>query len=87
MVRTALGTRQVKLTIKAQEAVTVTAKLTRAGKTVASRRTTLAKGTRALKVTVPDKAKAGAAKLKLTLADAAGNITSYTRTVHIREPQ
>lgn len=84
MIRTVLGTRQLKLTIKASESVRATAKLSRGGKTVATRKAMLAKGTRALKVTIPDSSKAGAAKLKLTLADAAGNSKSYTRTVHIR---
>ena len=83
MVRTVLGTRQLKLTLKASETVTVRAKLTRGGKTVASKKATLPAGTRALKVTIPDSTKAGAAKLKLTLSDAAGNTKSYNRTVHV----
>jgi protocatechuate 3,4-dioxygenase beta subunit len=86
MSRTVLGTRQLKLTIKTQEAVAATAKLTRGGKTVVTKTTTLATGTRTLKVTVPQGSKAGAAKLKLTLKDAAGNQKSYARTVHIRTP-
>jgi hypothetical protein len=86
MSRTVLGTRQLKLTVRTQEAVKATAKLTRGGKTVATRTTALATGTRTLKVTIPDTAKAGAAKLKLTLEDAAGNRKSYARTVHIRTP-
>ena len=83
MVRTVLGTRQLKLTLKASETVSVRARLTRGGKTVASKQVTLPAGTRALKVTIPDTTKAGAAKLKLTLTDAAGNTKSYNRTVHI----
>ena len=66
MVRTVLGTRQLKLTLKASETVSVRARLTRGGKTVASKQVTLPAGTRALKVTIPDTTKAGAAKLKLT---------------------
>ena len=66
MIRTVLGTRQLTLTIKAAESVAVTAKLTRGGKTVATRKATLATGTRTLKVTIPGSTKAGAAKLKLS---------------------
>ena len=51
---------------------------------MASRKVTLAAGTRALKVTIPESSKAGAAQLTLTLADAAGNSKRYKRTVHIR---
>ena len=84
MVRTVLGTRQLKLTLRASESITARAKLTRGGKTVASRKVTLATGTRALKVTIPESSKAGAAQLTLTIADAAGNSKRYKRTVHIR---
>ena len=34
-------------------------------------------------MTIPDSTKAGAAKLRLTLTDTAGNTKSYNRTVHI----
>ena len=47
MVRTMLGARQLKLTLKASETVTVGAELTRGGKTVASKKVTLHAGTRA----------------------------------------
>ncbi len=84
MVRTVLGTRQLKLTLKASEPVMVRARLTRGNRTVASRKATLQAGTRTVKVTIPDDAKAGAARLRLTLTDAAGNTKAYRRTVHIR---
>jgi protocatechuate 3,4-dioxygenase beta subunit len=83
MVRTSLGTRQARIKIKAKETITVTAKLTRGGKTIASRKQTLAAGTRNVKVTIPTGTAAGAAKLRLTLADAAGNTRTYSRNVHV----
>lgn len=83
MIRTALGTRQVRLKLKAAETVTVTARLTRGTKTIATRKVKLTAGTRIVKVTVPSSAPAGAAKLRLTIKDAAGNSRSYTRTVHV----
>jgi hypothetical protein len=36
-----------------------------------------------VKLTIPAEASAGAAKLKLTLKDNAGNRKSYVRTVHV----
>jgi protocatechuate 3,4-dioxygenase beta subunit len=83
MIRTALGTRQLRLKIKTKETITVSAKLTRAGKTIASRTVKLAAGTKNVRVTIPATGAGGAAKLKLTLADGAGNKRSYTRNVHV----
>jgi protocatechuate 3,4-dioxygenase beta subunit len=83
MIRTALGTRQLRLKIKTDETITVTAKLTRSGKTIASRKVKLTAGTKNVKVTIPTATKAGAAKLRLTLADAAGNKRTYARNVHV----
>ena len=84
MVRTTLGTRKLKLKLKSQETVTLTAKPVRGGKTIDSKKAIVRKGTAELKVTIPSSATAGAAKLKLGLKDATGNRKSYTRTVHIR---
>jgi protocatechuate 3,4-dioxygenase beta subunit len=83
MVRTALGTRQLKLRIKTQETVTLTARLVRGGRTVASKKVKLATGTTTVKLTIPPSAAAGAARLRLTLKDAAGNTKVYARTVHV----
>ncbi|MDQ8045719.1 MAG: twin-arginine translocation signal domain-containing protein [Patulibacter sp.] len=83
MVRSTLGTRQLKLTIKAQETVSVVATLTRSGKTIASKKGTLSSGTKTLKLAIPTSTSAGAAKLKLTLTDAARNTRSYARNVHV----
>jgi protocatechuate 3,4-dioxygenase beta subunit len=84
MVRTALGTRQLKLRITTQETVTLTARLVRGSRTVASKKVKLARGTTTVKLTIPSAAAAGAAKLRLTLKDAAGNTKAYARTVHVR---
>jgi protocatechuate 3,4-dioxygenase beta subunit len=83
MLRTALGTRQLRLRIKTQEAVTLTAKLVRGNKVLASKKVQLATGTTNVKLRIPASASAGAAKLKLTLKDSAGNTKSYARTVHV----
>ena len=83
MVRTALGTRQARIKIKTKETIAVTARLTRGGKTIASRTVKLTAGTRNVRVTIPTSTKAGAARLRLTLADAAGNQRTYSRNVHI----
>ncbi len=56
----------------------------RGSKVVAHRSFTLPAGTKSLKVTIPAGASAGAAKLKLTFKDSAGNSKGYARTVHIR---
>jgi protocatechuate 3,4-dioxygenase beta subunit len=83
MVRTAIGTRQARIKIKAKETVTVTAKLTRAGKTIVSRTVKLTAGTKNVRVTIPTTLAGGGAKLRLTLSDGAGNTRTYTRNVHI----
>jgi protocatechuate 3,4-dioxygenase beta subunit len=83
MVRTAHGTRQVKLTFKASERVALTAKLVRGDKTIAKKTVVLATGTTSLKLSVPHATKAGAARLRVAVKDAAGNRKSYNRIVHV----
>jgi protocatechuate 3,4-dioxygenase beta subunit len=83
MVRTAHGTRQVKLTFKASERVALTAKLVRGDKTITKKSVVLAAGTTSLKLSVPHTAKAGAAHLRVAVKDAAGNRKSYNRIVHV----
>lgn len=83
MLRTALGARRLRLKIKTKETITVTARLSRGGRTIATRRTTLRTGTRYLRLAIPAATNPGAAKLRLTLTDAAGNARTYTRNVHV----
>jgi protocatechuate 3,4-dioxygenase beta subunit len=83
MVRTALGTRQARIKIKTKETIAVTARLSRGGKTIASHTVKLTAGTKNVRITIPTATKAGAAKLRLTLADAAGNQRIYSRNVHV----
>src|SRR5438046_721540 len=83
MVRTATGTRRLRLGIQAGERVRATARLTRGGRTLAVRRVSLARGTRVLRLTIPDGVAAGAARLRLALTDDADNAKSYARVVHV----
>ena len=84
MLRTALGARRLKVKLKATEPVTVTARLTRGGKTLATRKTTISAGTRTVAVPIGASIKRGAASLRITVADASGNTKSYARTVTVR---
>lgn len=83
MVRTAHGTRQAKLTFNVTESIALTARLTRGDKTITKKTGVLAAGTRTLKLTVPHTTKAGAARVKITVKDAAGNRKTYNRIIHI----
>jgi hypothetical protein len=71
------------VTIRAGEPVTATATLTRAGRRLARETAHMARGTHTLRVTIPQRVKAGAARLALRLTDADGNGKTYHRTVHI----
>jgi protocatechuate 3,4-dioxygenase beta subunit len=82
-VRTAHGTRQVRLTFKASERVALTAKLVRGDKTIAKKTVVLATGTTNVKLPVPAATKAGATRLRVAVKDAAGNRKSYSRVVHV----
>ena len=82
--RTSAGTRKLRLTVTSSEAVTAVARMTRSGKTLlkASRRS-LGAGKHSFKVTIPNSVRAGAATLRLTFTDSAGNTKTATRTVHV----
>ena len=82
-VRTAAGTRRLRLRVRSGERVTAVAKLTRAGRTLVRRSGTLSAGTHTLRTRIPARVKAGGATLRLTLTDAAGNTKTVTRTVHV----
>jgi hypothetical protein len=81
--RTAAGTRQVRMRIKNGEPIALKAKMTRSGRTLASKSGTLAAGTHTVKLTLPSRVKAGAAAVKLTMTDALGNTKTVMRTVHV----
>jgi len=83
MLRTATGARRLRLTVRARETVTVTARLTRGGRTITSRTTTVSAGTRQVRIAIPPTTDRGAARLRVTLADAAGNRRTTARTVHV----
>jgi protocatechuate 3,4-dioxygenase beta subunit len=83
MVRTVLGKRQLNVTIRASEPVAVTARLARGSRPIVTRKASLDAGTRTVKLFIPTTARAGAAKLRLTLTDGAGNAKRYARTVHV----
>ena len=81
MVRTRAGSRRLRLRVRVGEPVTLVAKLTRSGRTLATHRVQLATGRSTVKLAIPGGTRAGAARLKLTLADAAGNRKRYVRHV------
>jgi protocatechuate 3,4-dioxygenase beta subunit len=82
--RTSAGTRKLRLTVTSSEAVTATARLTRARRTLLKTRSrSLAAGKHSIKLTIPGSVKAGAARLRVTFTDSAGNTKTATRTVHV----
>lgn len=83
MLRTGLGARRLRVRIAAQERVTVTARLTRAGRPIASRTARLQPGTRDVRLAIPAATAPGAARLQVTFADAAGNRRTTSRTVTV----
>jgi protocatechuate 3,4-dioxygenase beta subunit len=78
------GHRQLKMTLTTTEAVTAVAKLTRGGKTLATKKASVAIGTHAFSLVVPAAVVAGGAALTITVTDAAGNTKTLKRTVHVR---
>jgi protocatechuate 3,4-dioxygenase beta subunit len=76
--------RQLKIALTTTEAVSVNAKLTRNGKTLASTHANVAMGTHAFHLNIPNAVKAGGARLTITATDAAANTKTIRRTVHIR---
>jgi protocatechuate 3,4-dioxygenase beta subunit len=82
--RTSAGTRRLRLTVTSSEAVTAVARLTRSGKTLLKTGSrSLAAGKHSFKVTIPSSVRSGAATLRVTFKDAAGNAKTATRTVHV----
>ena len=82
--RTSAGTRKLRLTVTSSEAVTVVTRLTRSSQTLLKTSSrSLGTGKHAFKVTIPSAVKAGAATLRLTFTDAAGNTKTAKRTVHV----
>jgi protocatechuate 3,4-dioxygenase beta subunit len=82
--RTSAGARKLRVKVTSGDAVAVVARLTRNGKTlVKTGSRSLATGTHTFTVTIPGAVKAGAATLRLTFTDAAGNTKTAKRTVHV----
>ena len=81
--RTESGRRRVRIRIAATETVELTARLSRAGRTLARETRTLSAGTRTVRLPVRAGVKAGGARLTLELADTAGNARTIRRTLHI----
>ncbi|MEA2169243.1 MAG: hypothetical protein QOF76_2543 [Solirubrobacteraceae bacterium] len=82
--QTAAGRRQVRLNVVADEEVAAVIKLTRAGKTIASKTVkALAPGKHALRLAIPASTPAGAAMLRVTLKDGVGNKKSKKSAIHV----
>lgn len=82
--RTSAGTRKLRLTVTSSEAVSAVARLTRSGRTlVKARSRSVAAGKHSFKVTIPSTVRAGAATLRVTFTDAAGNTKTSARAVHV----
>jgi protocatechuate 3,4-dioxygenase beta subunit len=82
-VRTEDGRRVLRLTVHANEAVSVRARLVRSGRLKGKRFAAVASGTHRLRVTIPDRVRAGRAQLVLHVRDAAGNTKVIRRAVRI----
>jgi protocatechuate 3,4-dioxygenase beta subunit len=83
VIRSGKTARTLVLSVHAGEKLTVHASLVRGGKTLGKAAGQLAGGTHTLRVAIPASVVAGAATAKLTLADAAGNMKSLTRSVAV----
>ena len=81
--RTESGRRRVRIRLAASETLELTARLSRAGRTLARETRTLRAGTRTVRVPIRGDVKAGGARLTLTLTDAAGNERTLRRTLHV----
>jgi protocatechuate 3,4-dioxygenase beta subunit len=81
--RLASGRRLVRVRVKTEEAITITARLTRSGHRLARETRTLEPGTHVLRLLISNRAKAGAARLTVRVADAAGNSKVFQRSVHV----
>ena len=80
--RTGAG-RDVRVRLRAGEPLTVRARLSRDGRTLARRSRTLRAGKRTLRLPIETGTRAGGAQLTLVLSDAAGNRRVVRRTVHV----
>ena len=83
-VRRAGRRRTVRVTLVTSEHLTGAARLTRGGRTLASRRFDVAAGRRAITLRVRRAARAGRARLQVTARDGAGNVRTLRRTVRVR---
>jgi hypothetical protein len=81
--RAANGARSVVLTVHAGEPLTATAKVRRGAKVIGRATGRLTGGTHRLRVALAGGVAGGTATLELTLADAAGNVKTVTRKVHV----
>lgn len=86
-VRTRTGRRTLRLTLDVDETVTVTARVSRSGRTLAKKTRSLRPGTRTLDVRIPRATKRGAARVSLRYADAVGLGKRAARTVTIPKPR
>ena len=81
--KAANGARSVVLSVRADEALTATAKVVRGTKVLGKATGRLTAGTHTLKVGLGHGVAAGTAKIRLKLADAAGNVKTFSKTVHL----
>jgi sugar phosphate isomerase/epimerase len=81
--RTKAGRRVLRITLDVDEPITVAARLTRGGKTVARATRKLKKGIRTVNLGVPQAAPAGAVRLALTLTDTGGTTRTVQRALSL----
>ncbi len=77
------GGRDVRVRLRAGEPLTVRARLSRDGRTLARRSRTLRAGKRTIRLPIETQTRAGGAQVTLVLTDAAGNRRVIRRTVHV----
>jgi len=77
------GVRSVVLSVKAGETLTASAKVMRGTTVLGSAKGQLTPGTHSLQIALGKTVAAGTAKLQLRLTDAAGNVKTLTRRVHV----
>jgi hypothetical protein len=86
-VRRRRGARTVRVTIRADEAVTAGFRVVRGGRTVARRRPSrLAAGRRTLTLRLPRRTRSGRGQVRVTLSDGAGNVVGFARRVRLPRP-
>ena len=81
--RTARGRRLLRLTFDVDEAVTVTARITRRGKTIVRKKVALQTGTQIVHLRIPAATARGRARVAVAFVDADGATSSARRTVTI----